>query len=85
MMMHSGSLGAKQPENDVIWGGEWVHTHRRTQHEPRIFQYDHTNPVWRSGSTFAPKLRKALKTNAKRRVPDPTNPFGNPLGFGLAL
>jgi hypothetical protein len=26
-----------------------------------------------------------LKTNAKRRVPDPTNPFGNPLGFGLSL
>ena len=37
------------------------------------------------GSTFVPKSRKALKTNAKRRVPDPTNPFGNPLGFGLAL
>ena len=37
------------------------------------------------GSTFEPKSRKALKRNAKRRVPDPTNPFGNPLGFGLAL
>ena len=37
------------------------------------------------GSTFAPKSRKALKTNAKWKVPDPTNPFGNPLGFGFAL
>ena len=85
MRVHSGSLGAKQPKYDVIWGGEWVHTHRRTKHEPRIFQHDRTNPSWRSGSAFSQMLRKRCKNNAKRRAPDPTNPFGNPLGFGLAL
>ena len=37
------------------------------------------------GSTFAQKLEKGYKNNRKRRAPDPTNPFGNPLGFGLAL
>ncbi len=37
------------------------------------------------GSTFAPMLQKGYKNNRKRRAPDPTNPFGNPLGFGLAL
>ena len=35
------------------------------------------------GDTFPPTSRKALKRNTKRRVPDSTNPFGNPLGFGF--
>ena len=34
---------------------------------------------------FSPMLRKRCKMKAKRRSPDPTNPFGNPCGFGLAL
>ena len=37
------------------------------------------------GSTFARMLRKCYKYNGKRNMPDPTNPFGNPCGFGLAL
>ena len=63
--MHSGSLGAKQPENDVIWGGEWVHTHRRTQHEPRIFQADRTNPPWRHRKHFCAKVAKSFKNQCE--------------------
>ena len=43
MRMLSGSLGAKQPKSDVIWGGGCVPTHQRTKREPRILQHDHGN------------------------------------------
>ena len=61
MRLHSGSLGAKQPKYDVIWGGEWVHTHRRTKHEPRIFIHDHGNPPWRHRKHFCAKVAKSFK------------------------
>ena len=57
----------------------------RTKREPRISRYDHGNPPWSHGKHFSRMLRKRYKNKAKRRVPDPTNPFGNPCGFGLAL
>ena len=50
---------------------------------PEFGDMDPGNPPWRHGSAFSQKSQKALKTNAKRRVPDPTNPFGNPLGSKL--
>ena len=31
------------------------------------------------------KSREKLKNQCEMKVPDPTNPFGNPLGFGLSL
>ena len=37
------------------------------------------------GRTFPPMLKKGYETKQNGERPDPTNPFGNPLGFGLAL
>ena len=37
------------------------------------------------GRTYPPMLKKCYETKQNGERPDPTNPFGNPLGFGLAL
>ena len=57
----------------------------RTKREGRISRYDHGNPPWSHEKHFLQMLRKRYKNKAKRRASDPTNPFGNPCGFGLAL
>ena len=37
------------------------------------------------GRTFPSMLKKGYEMKQNGERPDPTNPFGNPLGFGLAL
>ena len=65
MRLHSGSLGAKQPKSDVIWGGECVPTHQRTKREGRIFQGDHGNSLWRHRKHFCANVAKSFKNQCE--------------------
>ena len=65
MRMLSGSLGAKQSKSDVIWGGGWVPTHQRTKREPRIFQGDHGNSLWRHRKHFCANVAKSFKNQCE--------------------
>ena len=65
--------------------GTQTQTHRRTKHEPGIFTGGHTNPPWRSGSTFRQCCENVVKTKRNGGRPIPPIPLETLVVLALAL